>query len=205
METDCELIEFLSSPFLHARQVRHRFGLYDKIVSSADGRATVRNCNWVRFLRVNNIYSPQVSAVPCQLRTANLAIPCNACTNPFIYLYSALCWSSHKSTTQQVNVVCTKIKGEPIYEIVRNVPAHEELVVFYLLERIEDEILTRIQNTIYRQTMDSILEGQYSKLTEQGSYLRPLPLFALIYYYVIEVLVPVTGIKLTSTLCTGNQ
>lgn len=57
-------------------------------------------------------------------------------------------------------MVCTKIKGEPIYEIVRSVSAHEELVVFYLLERIEDEILTRIQNTIYRQTMDSILEGQ---------------------------------------------
>lgn len=60
--------------------------------------------------------------------------------------------------------MCTKIKGEPIYEIVRHVPAHEELVVFYLLERIEDEILTRIQNTIYRQTMDSILEGQSSDL-----------------------------------------
>lgn len=57
-------------------------------------------------------------------------------------------------------MVCTKIKGEPIYEVVRNVSAHEELCVFYLLERIEDEILTRIQNTIYRQTMDSILEGQ---------------------------------------------
>ena len=56
--------------------------------------------------------------------------------------------------------MCTKIKGEPIYEIVRSVGSHEELVVFYLLERIEDDILTRIQNTIYRQTMDSILEGQ---------------------------------------------
>lgn len=60
-------------------------------------------------------------------------------------------------------MVCTKIKGEPIYEIVRHVPAHEELVVFYL-ERIEDEILTRIQNTIYRQTIDSILEGKGNKI-----------------------------------------
>lgn len=45
----------------HHLQVRHRFGLYDRVVSSADGRAAIRNCNWVRFLRVNTIYSPQVS------------------------------------------------------------------------------------------------------------------------------------------------
>lgn len=43
------------------QQVRHRFGLYDKIVSSAYGSTTVRNCNWVRFLRVSSVYGPQVS------------------------------------------------------------------------------------------------------------------------------------------------
>ncbi|XP_041787580.1 uncharacterized protein LOC121602889, partial [Anopheles merus] len=29
----------------------------------------------------------------------------------------------------QVNVVCAKVKGEPIYEIVKPIPSHQELVV----------------------------------------------------------------------------
>lgn len=97
-------------------QVRHRYGLYDEI-TYAFGRK-VRNCNWVRFLRVADNYGPQV------------------------------------------NVVCTKISGEVIYEVVKPIPIHHELIVFYMPERPEELFLGRMKNTFYRRTMDSILEGK---------------------------------------------
>jgi hypothetical protein len=56
-------------------------------------------------------------------------------------------------------MVCTKVKGEPVYEIVKPVPMHQELVVYYLPERPEELFFARMRSTIYRQTMDSILEG----------------------------------------------
>ncbi|KAG5683405.1 hypothetical protein PVAND_012689 [Polypedilum vanderplanki] len=59
----------------------------------------------------------------------------------------------------QVNMVCTKVKGEPIYEIVKPIPMHHEIIVYYLPERPEELFFSRMRNTFYRQTMDSILEG----------------------------------------------
>ncbi|XP_053696484.1 zinc finger protein 177-like [Sabethes cyaneus] len=58
----------------------------------------------------------------------------------------------------QVNVVCAKVKGEPIYEIVKPIPSHQELVVYYLPEGPEELFFIRMRNQLYRQTMDSILE-----------------------------------------------
>ncbi|XP_077285564.1 uncharacterized protein LOC143910840 [Arctopsyche grandis] len=58
----------------------------------------------------------------------------------------------------QVNLVCTKVKGEPIYEAVKPIAPHTELVVYYLPERPEELFFVRMRNTLYRQTMDSILE-----------------------------------------------
>lgn len=60
----------------------------------------------------------------------------------------------------QVNLVCTKVKGEPVYEAVKPVSAHTELVVYYLPERPEELFFVRMRNNLYRQTMDSILEGK---------------------------------------------
>lgn len=60
----------------------------------------------------------------------------------------------------KVNLVCTKVKGEPIYEVVKPIPAHQELIVYYLPERPEELFFVRMRNTLYRQTMDSILEGK---------------------------------------------
>lgn len=60
----------------------------------------------------------------------------------------------------QVNVVCAKVKGEPIYEIVKPIPSHQELVVYYLPEGPEELFFIRMRNQLYRQTMDSILEGK---------------------------------------------
>ena len=59
----------------------------------------------------------------------------------------------------KVNVVCTKIKGEPIYEVVKAIPIHQELIVYYLPERPEELFFVQMRNTLYRQTMDSIIEG----------------------------------------------
>jgi len=59
----------------------------------------------------------------------------------------------------QVNVVCTKINGEVIYEVVKPIPMHHELIVYYLPERPEELFIGRMKNSFYRRTMDSILEG----------------------------------------------
>ncbi|KAJ8730600.1 hypothetical protein PYW08_002013 [Mythimna loreyi] len=58
----------------------------------------------------------------------------------------------------QVNLVCTKVKGEPVYEAVKPVSAHTELVVYYLPERPEEMFFVKMRSNLYRQTMDSILE-----------------------------------------------
>lgn len=61
---------------------------------------------------------------------------------------------------KQVNIVCTKVKGEPVYEIIRPIAAHQELVVYYLPERPEELFFVHMRSTLYRRTMDSILEGK---------------------------------------------
>lgn len=77
----------------------------------------MRHCNWVRFLRVANIFSPTV------------------------------------------NLVATKVRGEPVYEAVKPIPPDTELLVYYLPERPEELFFVRMRTSLYRQTMDSILEG----------------------------------------------
>ncbi len=57
-------------------------------------------------------------------------------------------------------MVCTKVKGEPIYEIVKPIPMHQEIIVYFLPERPEELFFSRMRNTFYRQTMDSILDGE---------------------------------------------
>lgn len=59
------------------------------------------------------------------------------------------------------------MKGEPVYEAVKPVSAHTELVVYYLPERPEEMFFVRMRNNLYRQTMDSILEGE-------GNYKKPV-------------------------------
>ena len=66
------------------------------------------------------------------------------------------------SYTPEVNLIGTKVKGEPIYEVVKPIPAHTELVAFFLPESSEDLFLMPavnfLRNTLYRRTMDAILE-----------------------------------------------
>lgn len=58
-------------------------------------------------------------------------------------------------------MICTKVKGEPIYEVIKSISTQQELVVFYLPERPEELFFSRMRSTFYRQTMDSILEGNW--------------------------------------------
>ncbi|XP_075225480.1 uncharacterized protein LOC142326720 [Lycorma delicatula] len=62
----------------------------------------------------------------------------------------------------QVNLIGTKVKGEPIYEAVKMIPANSELVVYYLPERPEEVFfmpaVNYLRNSLYRRTMDTILE-----------------------------------------------
>ncbi|KAK6640602.1 hypothetical protein RUM44_012298 [Polyplax serrata] len=68
------------------------------------------------------------------------------------------------STTysEDVNVIGTRVKGEPLFEVVKNIPANTELVVFFLPERQEEVFfmpaVNYLRNSLYRRTMDTILE-----------------------------------------------
>lgn len=56
--------------------------------------------------------------------------------------------------------------GEPMYEVIKNIPANTELIVHYLPERPEEiffmPAVHYLRNTLYRRTMDTILEGKPS-------------------------------------------
>ncbi|XP_037959968.1 zinc finger protein 124-like [Teleopsis dalmanni] len=57
-----------------------------------------------------------------------------------------------------VNLICTKLKGEPIYEAIKNIAPNQELVVFFLPDRAEEQFFVSIRLSLYRKTMNSILE-----------------------------------------------
>ncbi|GLV32530.1 Kruppel homolog 1 [Carabus blaptoides fortunei] len=57
-----------------------------------------------------------------------------------------------------VNLVATKVRGEPVYEAVKPIAPDTELLVYYLPERPEELFFVRMRASLYRQTMDSILE-----------------------------------------------
>lgn len=65
------------------------------------------------------------------------------------------------SFSPAVNLVATKVRGEPVYETVKPIPPNTELLVYYLYlpERPEELFFVRMRTSLYRQTMDSILEG----------------------------------------------
>lgn len=67
-----------------------------------------------------------------------------------------------RTYSDDVNVVGTKIKGEPIYEAVKTIGANSELVVYFLPERPEEiffmPAVNYLRHTLYRRTMDTILE-----------------------------------------------
>lgn len=64
------------------------------------------------------------------------------------------------SYTPSVNLVATKVRGEPVYEAVKPIAPDTELLVYYLPERPEELFFVRMRASLYRQTMDSILEGK---------------------------------------------
>lgn len=56
------------------------------------------------------------------------------------------------------------VAGEPLYETVKSIPANSELVVYFLPERPEEiffmPAVHYLRNSLYRRTMDTILEGR---------------------------------------------
>jgi hypothetical protein len=56
------------------------------------------------------------------------------------------------------------IAGEPLYEAVKSIPVNSELVVYFLPERPEEVFfmpaVQYLRNSLYRRTMDTILEGK---------------------------------------------
>lgn len=70
--------------------------------------------------------------------------------------------------SEEVNVIGSRVKGEPIFEVVKNIPANTELVVFFFPERQEEVFfmpaVNYLRNSLYRRTMDTILEGFINKI-----------------------------------------
>jgi hypothetical protein len=56
------------------------------------------------------------------------------------------------------------VAGEPVFEAIKSIPPNTELVVYFLPERPEELFFMPavhfLRNSLYRRTMDSILEGQ---------------------------------------------
>lgn len=80
----------------------------------------------------------------------------------YTYFSPVLRWK-----TKQVNVVCTIVNGKPVYEIIRPIAAHQELVVYYLpdQERPKELFYAHMRSILNRRTMDSILEVLEGKLS----------------------------------------
>ncbi|CAB3360404.1 Hypothetical predicted protein [Cloeon dipterum] len=66
------------------------------------------------------------------------------------------------SYNDEVNVIGTKVKGEPVFEAIKSIPPNTEVVVYFLPERPEELFFMPavhfLRNSLYRRTMDSILE-----------------------------------------------
>lgn len=63
--------------------------------------------------------------------------------------------------------MCTIVNGKPVYEIIRPIAAHQELVVYYLpdQERPKELFYAHMRSILNRRTMDSILEVLEGKLS----------------------------------------
>ncbi|XP_043231949.1 zinc finger protein 287-like [Amphibalanus amphitrite] len=64
--------------------------------------------------------------------------------------------------TPDVNLVGSRFRGEPIYEVIRPIAAHSEIVVFYLPEPPQEEFVlpavAYLRHSLYKKTMYAILE-----------------------------------------------
>ncbi|XP_060528713.1 zinc finger protein 672-like isoform X3 [Cylas formicarius] len=58
-----------------------------------------------------------------------------------------------------VNIISTKVGGEPVYRCVKPVLPHTELLVHYLPEKPEEMFFAKMRTSLYRQTMDLLLEA----------------------------------------------
>lgn len=65
------------------------------------------------------------------------------------------------SFSSDVNLICTMVKGDPLYEVIKPIKTYQELVAYYLPERPEESMFMNLRSTLYRQAMDSILQGNY--------------------------------------------
>lgn len=93
------------------------------------------------------------------------------------------------SYTPAVNLVATKVRGEPVYEAVKPIGPDTELLVYYLPERPEELFFVRMRASLYRQTMDSILEGEpfipciQTPLVTLQAFVKRLLFYCYYYYY----------------------
>ncbi|XP_034669440.1 zinc finger protein 665-like isoform X1 [Drosophila subobscura] len=81
------------------------------------------------------------------------------------------------SYDSKVNLICTKVKGDPIYEVAKAIMIHQELVVYYLPEPPEQTIVTHIHSILYRKVMESFVKDTPLDLSLPLMYRLPnLPL-----------------------------
>ena len=134
----------------------------------------VRHCNWVRFLRPSPLFTPNVNVVCSKIK----GIKSHSSLVRFIQYFNLF-----------VGLFFFYLTGEPVYEAVRPIAAHTELVVFYLPSQHDDEeelyaglpAVRSLRSSLFRRTMglilqDSPLDLSLSLLTSSsGSPLSPPP------------------------------
>ncbi|XP_011630955.1 uncharacterized protein LOC105423024, partial [Pogonomyrmex barbatus] len=69
-----------------------------------------------------------------------------------------------QSYDEQVNLIGTKVKGEPIFEVIKDVQPDTELVAWFLPISQQDFVIIShdvcSRSAIYRCMIDSILDGE---------------------------------------------
>lgn len=63
------------------------------------------------------------------------------------------------SFCSKVNLICTMVKGDPLFEVIKPIKPYHELVAYCLPERPEESVFMTLRSTLYRHAMDSILQG----------------------------------------------
>ncbi|XP_046865868.1 oocyte zinc finger protein XlCOF8.4-like isoform X2 [Drosophila willistoni] len=57
-----------------------------------------------------------------------------------------------------VNLICTKFNGDPLYEVVKTILAYQEVIVYYIPESPQENIFSGLHLKLNRQAINSILQ-----------------------------------------------
>ena len=128
-----------------------------------------------KLLHIGKFYTYSTQSVLCMgLPLFQYSVPpslhssTGRSTHPVFHSYRVVLTFVQINTSilfiEAVSPVLLCVAGEPLYETVKSIPANSELVVYFLPERPEEVFFMPavhyLRNSLYRRTMDTILEGR---------------------------------------------